>query len=203
MPNIGIINYGVGNLRSVKNSLDYLGIQNSIITKPQDMKSFKRIILPGVGAFEPAMKKLNDLGFTKEINKFAKTKPVLGICLGMQLLFDESYEHGKHKGLGLIEGKVLPFSEKVKKLPVPLMGWNNVTKENDSPVMGSLGNDPSFYFVHSFYCEPRDKKIVTASANYGIDFAAIVHKNNILGCQFHPEKSQSNGLQILQNFSEL
>ena len=201
---IGIVNYGIGNLQSVKNSLDFLNIPNAIINKPEEINNFDKIILPGVGAFGAAMEKLNSLGFAGEIKKFAsENKPILGICLGMQLLFDEGYEHGRHKGLGLVEGKVLPFNEKVKDLPLPLIGWNNITKENTSPLLENIENNSNFYFVHSFYCEPEEKDIVSASSDYGIKFASIIHKKNIFGCQFHPEKSQSAGLQILKNFNDL
>ena len=201
---IGIVNYGIGNLQSVKNSLDFLNIPNAIINKPEEINNFDKIILPGVGAFGAAMEKLNSLGFAGEIKKLAsENKPILGICLGMQLLFDEGYEHGRHKGLGLVEGKVLPFNEKVKDLPLPLIGWNNITKENTSPLLENIENNSNFYFVHSFYCEPEEKDIVSASSDYGIKFASIIHKKNIFGCQFHPEKSQSAGLQILKNFNDL
>ena len=201
---IGIVNYGIGNLQSVKNSLDFLNIPNAIINKPEEINNFDKIILPGVGAFGAAMEKLNSLGFAGEIKKFAsENKPILGICLGMQLLFDEGYEHGRHKGLGLVEGKVLPFNEKVKDLPLPQIGWNNITKENISPLLENVESNSSFYFVHSFYCEPEEKDIVVANSDYGIKFASIIHKKNIFGCQFHPEKSQSAGLQILKNFNDL
>ncbi len=200
---IGIINYGVGNLQSVKNSLDYLGAPNKIVSKPQEFNKCDKIILPGVGAFRTAMDKLNTLGFSKKINEFARRKPVLGICLGMQLLFEESQEHGLHKGLGLIKGRVLPFSEKVKNLPIPLIGWNTIHKNQASPILENIDNKSSFYFVHSFYCKPADKSIILASADYGIKFAAIVGQNNIFGCQFHPEKSQSAGLKLLENFHKI
>ena len=204
MSKIGIINYGVGNLQSVKNSLDFLNIPNAIIDKPKEVRNFDKIILPGVGAFGAAIDKLNKLGFTDEIKKFAKqNKPILGICLGMQLLFDESYEYGRHKGLGLIEGEVLPFSKKVKKLPIPLVGWNNISKNSNSPILKGINDDSSFYFVHSFYCAPKEKSVIAASSDYGIKFASIIHKDNIFGCQFHPEKSQSAGLKILDNFSKI
>ena len=201
---IGIVNYGVGNLQSVKNSLDFLNIPNAIVDNPKEIQKFDKIILPGVGAFGAAMEKLNSLGFAGEIKKFAsENKPILGICLGMQLLFDEGYEHGRHKGLGLVEGKVLPFNEKVKDLPLPQIGWNNITKENTSPLLENIENNSNFYFVHSFYCEPEEKDIVSASSDYGIKFASIIHKKNIFSCQFHPEKSQTAGLQILKNFASL
>ena len=204
MSRIGIINYGVGNLTSVKNSLDFLKIPNAFITAPKEIKKFDKIILPGVGAFGAAMEKLDKLGFAGEIKKFAASgKPILGICLGMQLLFDESSEHGHHKGLGLIKGRVLPFSEKVTKLPIPLVGWNSITKNGESPLLMGINSSSSFYFVHSFYCEPKEKSVIAASSDYGIKFASIIHKNNIFGCQFHPEKSQAAGLQILKNFSNI
>lgn len=200
---IGIINYGVGNLRSVKNSLDYLGILNKVITKPQEIDSCDKIILPGVGAFGPAIDKLKALGFSEKIKEFAHKKHVLGICLGMQLLFEESKEHGLHQGLGLIKGKVLPFSEKVKNLPLPLIGWNTIRKDKASPLFENIENESSFYFVHSFYCKPADKSVTLASADYGIRFTAIVGQDKIFGCQFHPEKSQADGLKLLKNFGEL
>jgi glutamine amidotransferase len=221
---IGIINYGVGNIQSVKNSLSRLDIDNIIINKPGDMDKCDKIILPGVGAFGAAMDKLNSLGFAKKIHEFAdKKKPILGICLGMQLLFDESSEHGHHKGLGLIKGKVLPFSEKVKNLPLPQIGWNNLSPithitYQDNILIANHDNrsgfrdiedideGSTFYFVNSFYCDPdRKDKDVIAYSEYGIEFPAIVKKENskIYGCQFHPEKSQSAGLQILKNFNDL
>jgi glutamine amidotransferase len=200
---IGIINYGVGNIQSVKNSLDFLSIPNGIINSPKEIKNFDKIILPGVGAFGAAMKKLNDLGFVGEIKKFSKNKPILGICLGMQLLFEESSEYGKHKGLGLIKGKVLNFNKKVKKLPIPLIGWTEIKKTAESPLLLGLDNEASFYSVHSYYCEPAVKSVILATSNYGIDFPAIVGKNKVFGCQFHPEKSQKAGLQILKNFQNL
>lgn len=204
MSKIGIINYGVGNLQSVKNSLDFLNIPNAFIAKPDEISSFDKIILPGVGAFGMAMEKLNNLGLRNAIINFAdRNKPILGICLGMQLLFDESYEHGQYKGLGLMKGKVLPFSEKVKDLPLPQIGWNNITKVGTSPILENVGDDSCFYFVHGFYCEPKEKTAIIAISDYGIRFVAVIHKDNIFGCQFHPEKSQTVGLQILKNFSNL
>lgn len=200
---IGIINYGVGNLKSVKNSLDYLNIPNRIISKPSEIDRCDKIILPGVGAFAPAMEKLNGLKFSEKIKVYANKKPVLGICLGMQLLFNEGHEHGIHQGLGLIPGKVLPFSEKVKKLPLPHMGWNNINIENISPLLKNIDDDSSFYFVHSYYCQPTDNSVTLASTDYGIKFSSVVGQKNIFGCQFHPEKSQSVGIKMLVNFQNL
>ena len=201
---IGIINYGVGNLQSVKNSLDFLNISNIIVDKPADIKKCAKLILPGVGAFGPAIEKLNESGFTEKILSFShQKKPILGLCLGMQLLFDKSLENGAHKGLGLIKGDVLPLNKKVKKLPIPLIGWNNVKKNKESLLINGINKDATFYFVHSFYCKPNSNSAIIATTNYGINFASIVGQNNIFGCQFHPEKSQSAGLQLLKNFNNL
>ena len=204
MSRIGIINYGVGNLKSVKNSLDFLNISNVIVNKPEEITDCDKIILPGVGAFGAAMEKLNRLGFAEKIKETAaNNKPILGICLGMQLLFEKGKEYGTHIGLGLIKGKVLPFSEKVKDLPLPLIGWNDIYKDNSSPLLNGLESGASFYFVHSFYCLPTDPSVSIASADYGIKFSVVIAKDNIFGCQFHPEKSQSAGLIILNNFYSL
>ncbi|MEK7121412.1 MAG: imidazole glycerol phosphate synthase subunit HisH [Patescibacteria group bacterium] len=201
---IGIINYGVGNLQSVKNSLDYLGIPNTIISKPKEVNKCDKIILPGVGAFGPAMDKLTELGFSKKIKEFAGLKkPILGICLGMQLLFQTSEEGGIHQGLGLVKGKVLAFNKKVRDLPIPHVGWNNVYKDKTSLLFKNIDDNSCFYFVHSFYCEPADKSTVIASTNYSIRFAAAIGKDKIFGCQFHPEKSQTAGLKLLENFDKL
>ena len=181
-----------------------MNIPNRIINKPKGIDACDKIILPGVGAFGTAIAKLNSLGYAEKIKEFAdKKKPILGICLGMQLLFDKSKEHGSHRGLGLIKGDVLPFSKKVKNLPLPLIGWNDINKNSESPILNGIETGSSFYFVHSFYCEPADKSAVLASADYGIKFAAVVGQGKIFGCQFHPEKSQSAGLQILKNFQNL
>lgn len=194
----------MGNLQSVKNSLDYLKIPGIFIAKPQKIDACDKIILPGVGAFGPAMEKLNKLGFSEKIKEFSKNKkPVLGICLGMQLLFEESEEYGKHKGLGLLKGKVLPFSKKVKNLPIPLIGWNNINKKKESPLLKDIEDNATFYFVHSFYCKPSEQSATLASSDYGIEFSTIVGQDKIFGCQFHPEKSQAAGLKLLENFHQL
>ncbi len=200
---IGIINYGMGNLRSVKNSLDYLSIPNAVINKPREIDACDNIILPGVGAFGPAMEKLNELGFTQKILEFAyQEKPILGICLGMQLLFQESEEGGINQGLGLVKGKVLAFNKKVNDLPIPHVGWNNIYKDKASLLFQNIDDNSCFYFVHSFYCEPADKSTIIASTDYGIKFAAAIGKDKIFGCQFHPEKSQTAGLKLLENFQK-
>ncbi|MDO8592415.1 MAG: imidazole glycerol phosphate synthase subunit HisH [bacterium] len=201
---IGIVNYGAGNLQSVKNSLDFLSIPNIVINKSEEIKNCDRLILPGVGAFGPAMKKLNKLGFSQEIKNFVgQKKPILGICLGMQLLFEVSEELGSHQGLGLIKGKVLPLNKKVKDLPIPHIGWNNIIMKKSSPLLKNIEDGSCFYFNHSFYCEPVDELAVTADADYYIKISSVVEKDNVYGCQFHPEKSQSRGLTLLDNFQKL
>ncbi len=194
----------MGNLQSVKNSLNHLRIPNKIVSKASEIGKCDKIILPGVGAFGPAMQKLNKLGFTPKILEFAhQGKPILGICLGMQLLFEESKEGGTHQGLGLIKGKVLAFDKKVKNLPIPHVGWNNINKPKASSLFKNIDEDSSFYFVHSFYCEPANSSAAIAITDYGVKFASAVQKNKIWGCQFHPEKSQTAGLKLLENFQKL
>ncbi len=202
---IGIINYGIGNLQSVKNSLDYLKIPHKIISRQEEIDKCDKIILPGVGAFGPAMEKLNQIGFSKKIMEFAKQgKPILGLCLGMQLLFETSLEDGQHKGLGLIKGKVLSFKDKAKNLPVPHIGWNNLKiKSSTSPLFKNIDDNSCFYFVHSFYCQPTKKTATIGETEYGIKFASVINIGKIFGCQFHPEKSQSAGLKLLENFSKI
>ena len=200
---IGIINYGIGNLQSVKNSLDFLNIPNTIVNKPEEIDRCSKVILPGVGAFGPAMTELNQLDFSKKILKFTKQgKPILGLCLGMQLLFETSLEDGRHEGLGLIKGKVLPFKDKVKNLPIPHVGWNNLKIKSVSPLFKDVEDNSCFYFVHSFYCQVTKKTAAIGETEYGIKFASVVSAGKIFGCQFHPEKSQSAGLKLLENFSK-
>ena len=201
---IGIINYGVGNLASVKNSLDFLGVANKIIKQSAALRKCDKIILPGVGAFGPAIEKLNQSGFSAAIKKYAvNNKPILGICLGMQLLMETSSEQGKHRGLGLIAGTVEALGEKVKNLSLPHIGWNEVAFQPNHPLFTAITLPASFYFVHSYYCRPTDQSAVAGWTNYSIRFASVLGQNNIWGCQFHPEKSQAKGLKILENFALL
>lgn len=194
----------MGNLQSVKNSLDFLKISNKIINSPMEGKVCNKLILPGVGAFGEAMNQLKTLGFDKFIKESVKKgKPLLGLCLGMQLLMDSSEEHGYHPGLGLIKGGVYPFQGKIKNLPIPHVGWNDLTKKKESKLLKDVDDNASLYFVHSFYCDLSDKSQVVATTDYGFDFDSMFEYENIFGCQFHPEKSQKNGLNILKNFSEI
>ncbi len=202
-PKIVIVDYKVGNVDSVAGALGFLGYDFLVSRRAEDIVLADLLILPGVGAFGPAMEKLHALGLVEKIIAFAhQQKPILGLCLGMQLLFEEGREYGSHQGFGLIKGTVLPFSEQVKKLPIPLVGWNNIKKETESPLLKNIAAGSCFYFVHSFYCQPTDMSTIIASADYGISFAAVINMGTIYGCQFHPEKSQAAGLQLLKNFHD-
>lgn len=199
---IGILNYGMGNIRSVRNALDYAGIPNRIITDFHDVKTCDKLILPGVGAFGLAMEQLAKLGFLDEIKEHSITrrKSILGICLGMQLLFETSSEHGQHDGLAFVKGKVNYLGDKVMDLPIPHIGWNEVLKRDASTLLNGIEEKGSFYFVHNYYCESADESTVTGKVEYGISFDAVLEAENVFGCQFHPEKSQKNGLAVLKNF---
>lgn len=201
---IGILNYKMGNLQSIKNSLDYLGIPSRIVDSPAETIECDQLILPGVGAFGLAMQQLHELDLVEPIKKIIEEgRPLLGICLGMQLLLESSEEHGHHEGLGLIKGRVLPFEGAIDGLPIPHVGWNNISKKKESAILKNIGDSDSFYFVHSFYCDLVDKNEVVATTDYGFDFDSIIQSGNIIGCQFHPEKSQRAGLSILVNFSKM
>ncbi len=194
---IVIIDYGVGNLASVKNALDKLGVESKISSDTYVIKNAKALILPGVGAAGQGMKNLKKLGLDKVIvEEIKKGKPFLGICLGMQLLFENS-EEGKIKCLGILQGEVKKF-KKLRK--VPQIGWNQVDINKDSKLFSNIDNKSYFYFVNSFYCLPKDKKTVAGLTDYGETFASIVIKKNITGVQFHPEKSGCVGFKLLENF---
>ncbi len=198
---IAIIDYGVGNLKSVYKALNNLGLQTIIATTNQEIISSKAVVLPGVGAFKDAMAQLSNSGLTEGLMKTVEAgKPVLGICLGMQLLFDKSFEDGEFQGLGLLKGEIHRFNEGLK---VPHMGWNQLDKHIEDSIGRGLSDKEYVYFVHSYYLKVQERKNVIYSCNYGINFPAVVRKNNIIGMQFHPEKSGKTGLQLLKNFGEL
>jgi len=200
---VGIVDYNIGNLANVYNACDTLGQKASFVKNPEDLKNFDRIILPGVGSFGEAMFNLNKTGMKEAIYEFFRTgKPIIGICLGMQLLFENSEEFGKHEGLGLIDGKIVLFdkSKMHQDIKIPHMGWN-VIKTEDNNLFKGLKN-PYLYFVHSFHALTDDKNII-GKTEYGYEFASAVHKENIYGFQPHPEKSHENGLKILKNFMNL
>lgn len=200
---IGIIDYNMGNLASVYNACSKFTKDLKIVKNADDLKNLDKIILPGVGAYKDAMQHLEDSGLKDAILDFANSKkPLLGICLGMQLLFESSEEFGYTKGLGLIEGKVVKFdkSKMGSDLKIPHMGWNKIVNK-DNPLFKNLQN-PYLYFVHSYHVVTDDKYTI-ATTNYGYDFVSAVNKDNIFGFQPHPEKSHNNGLKILENFINL
>jgi glutamine amidotransferase len=192
---IGIVDYGMGNLTSLKNSIEFLGFDVSFVSTAKEINEFEILFLPGVGAFPAAMKNLNDQGVVAPIKKFvAQGKKLIGICLGMQLLFTESLEFGKTEGLGIVEGVVLPFQEKID-LRIPHMGWNELRTKQSS--FEEFQQD--YYFVHSYYCQPHNSEDVLFTTDYGIEFCSAVKLDDrVYGFQFHPEKSQKNGLKLLK-----
>jgi len=206
---INIIDYEMGNLRSVEKAFESLGFKAQVSAKPDDIRSTDKIVLPGVGAFRDCINNLRNGGFVEPLlEHIAAGKPMLGICVGMQMLFDESEEFGRHKGLGLIPGKVVRFPsgmvENGERLKVPHMGWNNIDIVKPSPIFKGIANSSFVYFVHSYYCAAENSSDVAAACHYGdIEFSASIWRDNIMATQFHPEKSQDVGLQIFRNFAEL
>lgn len=198
---IAIVDYGIGNLRSVQKALEYIGLEGTITSDKESILNSEGIILPGVGAFPDAMDNLKAKGLDL-ILKEAKIqdKPILGICLGMQLLFDVSEEIRTCEGLGLIRGKIKKLYGGVK---IPHMGWNSLNIINNNPLIKGIKEEDYVYFVHSFYAEMKSKEDLIAECSYGIKVPAVVARDNVYGAQFHPEKSGDIGIQILKNFGEL
>jgi glutamine amidotransferase len=206
---IVIIDYGLGNIRSMYNAIEYVNLIPPIITADDKIiKYADSLILPGVGAFGEGMKNINNLGLNFQILDFVKTgKPFLGVCLGMQMLFDESEEFGITKGLGLISGKVLKFVNE-DNLKLPHIGWNNIEKPSDdrwnNTILTNINENSDMYFVHSYFAEPKHNENILSNTQYGNQvFCSAVNLNNVYGTQFHPEKSSKTGLQILENFIKL
>ena len=198
----GIIDYGVGNLFSLRSSFAAIGAEAFVSGDPEELAKADRLVLPGVGAFEDAARKLRERGLEEFVLRQARDgKPLLGICLGMQLLFEESHEYGVHKGLGILPGKVVAMGEKLpKELKVPHMGWNKLEVKGGRLLADVDGE--YVYFVHSFHAEDCEG-VISATAEYGIPVTAAAERGNVFGCQFHPEKSGTVGLQILRNFCEM
>ena len=201
---IAIIDYGVGNLFSLQRSFESIGAQITVTADPEVIRNAQKIVLPGVGAFEDAAKKLRDSGLDKVVcEQAAMGKPLMGICLGMQMLFEESYEYGCHKGLGLIPGKVVPMQGVIPaQLKIPHIGWNGLHITKDNPLLKYVKEGDCVYFVHSYYATDCADSVI-ATAEYGAPLTAAVAKGNVMGCQFHPEKSGSVGLSILRAFKEM
>ena len=206
---ITIIDYEMGNLRSVEKAFEKLGFDARVSNNPDDLLTTDKIVLPGVGAFKDCIDNLRGGGFVEPLLQHVEAgKPLLGICVGMQMLFDESEEFGRHQGLGLIPGKVVRFPAGMKEggeyLKVPHMGWNNISMKKASPIFSGIKDGSFVYFVHSYYCAAEDADDVAASCRYGdIEFCASVWRDNIMATQFHPEKSQDIGLNIFKNFGNL
>ncbi len=201
---IAIVDYGVGNLFSLISSFNKIGAEIVVTADPQVISDADGIILPGVGAFEDAARKLRDSGLDKVIVEQAqKGKKLMGICLGMQMLFQQSYEYGCHEGLGLLKGNIVPMKDSIPAdLKIPHIGWNALHFTKESNLFKYINNNDCVYFVHSYYATDCDDSVI-ATAEYGKELTAAVQKDNIMGCQFHPEKSGEVGLNILRAFCEM
>ena len=205
---IAIIDYGMGNLRSVQKGFEKVGFDAVVTADPKVVLEAERIVLPGVGAFRDCMRNLEQAGFVEPILKVIRDgRPFLGICVGMQLLLTDSVEFGLYQGLNVIPGHVLRFPEGMvengEKLKVPHMGWNQLAIRRPAPIFKGIEDGANVYFVHSYYEMPDDETAVAATCNYGVEFCAALWKDNVVATQFHPEKSQAIGLKILKNFGEM
>jgi glutamine amidotransferase len=197
---IVIVDYGMGNLRSVQKAFAKVGYETEITSSAQRIEAASGIVLPGVGAFGEAMANLTRAGLVDVLRRAARERPFIGICLGQQLLFEHSEEMGSHEGLGVLPGDVVRFAGPLK---VPHMGWNQIHIARPSPLLAGITDGDFAYFVHSYYVVPRDDDVILARTDYGVSFASIVGREHLFGLQFHPEKSQSLGLTMLVNFARL
>jgi len=199
---ITIVDYGMGNLRSVQKGFEKLGAAAQIVTTPEQVAAADRLVLPGVGAFRDAIHELERLNLVEPIREhIRRDKPFLGICLGLQMLFDVSYEDGEWKGLGVLAGDVVRFPA-TPDLKVPHMGWNTLLPTRPIDLLRGIPSDASVYFVHSYYVRPKDESVIAARTSYGIEFTSMISRGNLYATQFHPEKSQKVGLKLLENFSQ-
>jgi glutamine amidotransferase len=202
---IGIIDYGMANLRSVQKAFESIGAQAQIISTPEEIAHADKIVLPGVGAFADAVQTLRDKELAGPIlAQIKKGTPFLGICLGLQMLFDVGYEDGTHQGLGVLKGKCIRFDvDETLNLKVPHMGWNQLDLRRPSPLFKDLPEKPGVYFVHGYHVVPEDESVIATTTDYGRPFVSSICKDNILATQFHPEKSQKVGQKILANFAAI
>ncbi|MBM2838018.1 MAG: Imidazole glycerol phosphate synthase subunit HisH [Deltaproteobacteria bacterium] len=206
---IAIIDYGMGNLRSVQKGFEKVGHNAVVTSDPETIMGASHVVLPGVGAFLDCMRNLEEKGLLDIVPKVINSgRPFLGICLGLQLLFTESEEFGIHKGLDIIKGRVVRFdfsalSPQPSALKVPHVGWNTVAVKKRPPALEGIDEGAYFYFVHSYYVVPEDEKVVATTTAYGVEFASSIWKDNLFATQFHPEKSQEKGLRILKNFGDI
>ena len=200
---IAIIDYQMGNLRSVQKGFEKVGFAAKVTSSADDILQADRVVLPGVGAFGDAINELRQRGLVDPIRQVIEEgKPFLGICVGLQLLFDCSYEGGQHEGLGILPGEVRKF-DLPREYKVPHMGWNKAVVKRDAPILRDIAQGTHFYFVHSYYAVPADPGVTAIEANYHHPFCAMIWRDNLFATQFHPEKSQSHGLRLLKNFAEL
>jgi glutamine amidotransferase len=200
---IAIIDYGMGNLRSVQKGFEKVGHTAVITSDPAVVRAAEKVVLPGVGAFEDAIGELHRKELVRPVLEAIDAgKPFLGICLGLQLLFETSYENGRHRGLGVLPGEVVRF-ELPDRYAVPHMGWNELIIRRRPPVLEGIEEGTHVYFVHSYYVAPKDTTVVATETDYGGRFCSMIWRDNVVASQFHPEKSQSQGLKILKNFAEL
>lgn len=196
---LAIIDYGVGNLRSVEKAFEATGCEASISSDESVLRKAERLVLPGVGAFAACMKGLEERGFDRLVkDRASEGTPLLGVCVGMQMLFDESEEFGSTRGLGLLRGRVRRF---LGGLVVPHVGWNRIHQKRAHRLFEGVEEGAFCYFVHSYYCEPVDERVVVGETEYGVRYASVVAEGNVCGVQFHPEKSQDVGLRMLRNFA--
>jgi glutamine amidotransferase len=199
---IAIIDYGMGNLRSVEKGFLKVGVEVEVTNRPEDVNNADAVVLPGVGAFKDCMQELTNLDLVDAVvDAIKKGKPYLGICLGLQVLFSESVEFGRCRGLDIFRGKVVRFEN--GDLKIPQMGWNQLNIKNDTPLFNDIPDKSYFYFVHSYYVAPEDDAIIAATTDYGVEFTSAVCKDNVYAVQFHPEKSQTLGLRLLENFGKI
>jgi glutamine amidotransferase len=199
MARVAIIDYGVGNLRSVEKAFAATGQDAIITSNKEELREAKRLVLPGVGAFAACMSALHEYGLVDLVlERVTEGVPMLGVCVGMQMLFEGSDEFGKSDGLGLLKGRVRRFSD---DLIVPQVGWNRIHQNRQHPLFSGIVDDSFFYFVHSYFCEPENGELIVGETSYGRNYASVVASNNVCGVQFHPEKSQSVGLKMLANFA--
>lgn len=198
-----IIDYEMGNLRSVQKAIEAVGFLADIVSDPDQIKSYSHVILPGVGAFRDAIAQLRQSGLADAfIESVQAGKPCLGVCLGLQLLFERSFEEGEFQGLGLLKGDVVRFKPQ-PGLKIPHMGWNTLKTRHDDPLFAGIGPEPCVYFVHSYHAAAAEPTDILATSDHGGEFVAAVGRNNLRACQFHPEKSQATGLRIYANFMNL
>jgi glutamine amidotransferase len=200
---IAIVDYGMGNLRSVQKGFERMGHEAVVTSEVKTILNASKVVLPGVGAFPDCMRNLHEYGLIDAVHQSVSSgKPFLGICLGLQLLFTESEEFGISKGLDIIKGRVIRFKLQDSTLKIPHMGWNSVSIKRRPPALADVQDGSHFYFVHSFHVVPEDKGVIATMTHYGFEFVSSIWKDNIFAAQFHPEKSQTAGLSILKRFGE-